>query len=344
MPDSVLDTFSIGAQWKTLDPFLFCAYHLDHYPAGNQLLGPEASLEGRIIGQDFGGIDGWNMYHGSTVPGFPQHPHRGFETVTYLRRGWCDHSDSLGARARFGPGDTQWLTAGSGIVHSEMFPLLSTSEPNPLQLFQIWLNLPRRSKMVQPRFSMYWNHDIPKLGSDEGGYEVTVITGSYFDGDSTVVAPDPPQDSWAAQDDSDVNIWHITVGPGGSIILPLCPPDSHRVLYFFEGTRLLVGSTAIDVNTAVILPPGAATRLEAPDRDQAAECMVLQARPISEPVVQHGPFVLNDQAGIRQAIIDYGRTGFGGWPWPTPDPTHGSEARRFVWLQPGQIPAEARVE
>ena len=101
------------------------------------------------------------MYHGSDVPGFPQHPHRGFETVTFVRRGLIDHSDSLGATARFGRGDTQWLTAGGGIVHSEMFPLVDTVEPNPTELFQIWLNLPAADKMVEPYFTMLWADDIP---------------------------------------------------------------------------------------------------------------------------------------------------------------------------------------
>src|SRR5690606_32880367 len=118
---------------------------------------------GRNIGQDFAGIDGWRMYHGAEVPGFPQHPHRGFETVTIARRGYIDHADSLGAAARFGQGDVQWLTAGKGIVHSEMFPLLSKDDDNPVELFQIWVNLPAASKMVDPYFSMLWASDIPKV-------------------------------------------------------------------------------------------------------------------------------------------------------------------------------------
>ena len=103
------------------------------------------------------------MYHGKTVPGFPSHPHRGFETVTIVRRGRVDHSDSLGASARFGDGDVQWLTAGRGIVHAEMFPLLDMAAPNPLELFQIWLNLPARSKMVEPYFTMFWGPTIPRV-------------------------------------------------------------------------------------------------------------------------------------------------------------------------------------
>ena len=143
----VLQRFPLGAQWPTIDPFLFVAHHRDAYPAGNEQLGPDAPLDGRNIGQDFADVDGWNMYHGSVVPGFPQHPHRGFETVTYVRSGFVDHADSLGAAARYGDGDTQWMTAGSGIVHSEMFPLLEQDEANPAELFQIWLNLPGRGQV-----------------------------------------------------------------------------------------------------------------------------------------------------------------------------------------------------
>src|SRR5436190_11448224 len=154
MTDVVLETAPLGFPWATRDPFLFCVHHDDAYPAGNEELGPRASLDGRNLGMDFEGKDGWRMYHGEVVPGFPQHPHRGFETVTIVRRGYIDHSDSLGAAARFGMGDVQWLTAGAGVVHSEMFPLLDAHGPNTLELFQIWLNLPGKDKLVAPYFTM----------------------------------------------------------------------------------------------------------------------------------------------------------------------------------------------
>jgi redox-sensitive bicupin YhaK (pirin superfamily) len=157
LADPVLSVTPLGFPWATADPFLFCVHHDDAYPPGNEQMGPAAPLAGRDIGQDFAGKDGWRMYHGDTVPGFPSHPHRGFETVTIVRRGLIDHSDSLGAAARFGSGDVQWLTAGRGIVHAEMFPLLDRSGPNPLELFQIWLNLPAKSKMAEPHFTMLWS-------------------------------------------------------------------------------------------------------------------------------------------------------------------------------------------
>ena len=120
------------------------------------------------------------MYHGDTVPGFPAHPHRGFETVTIVRQGLIDHADSLGAAARFGQGDVQWLTAGKGIVHAEMFPLLETESPNPVELFQIWLNLPARSKMAEPHFKMIWAAEVPRVHAvDDAGRatDVAVVAG-----------------------------------------------------------------------------------------------------------------------------------------------------------------------
>src|SRR5580765_8221982 len=154
---SIVAVQPLGLPWVTVDPFLFCVHHDDAYPRGNEKMGPAASLAGRNLGQDFVTKDGWRMYHGEVVPGFPQHPHRGFETITIVRRGLVDHSDSLGATARYGRGDVQWLTAGGGISHSEMFPLVDGDKDNPLELFQIWLNLPAKDKLAEPHFTMFWD-------------------------------------------------------------------------------------------------------------------------------------------------------------------------------------------
>src|SRR5262249_11886458 len=146
--------------------------------------------------------------HGDRIPGFPQHPHRGFETVTLARKGFIDHSDSLGATARFGHGDVQWLTAGAGIQHCEMFPLVHDNQPNPVELFQIWLNLPRADKFVKPHFSMLWSQHVPKLlKHDEKGraVEITVVAGKLDE----AVPGAPPPSSWAARPDSHVAIWPI---------------------------------------------------------------------------------------------------------------------------------------
>ena len=215
----VESVFPLGFPWETFDPFLFCVHHLDAYPAGNEAMGPAASLAGRNLGMDFEGKDGWRMYHGDVVPGFPQHPHRGFETVTIARRGFIDHSDSLGATARFGRGDVQWMTAGRGIVHAEMFPLREREAGNPVELFQIWLNLPRADKMVDPYFTMLWSHAIPEhVFQDDSGRATRVVTvAGALDGEAT---PPPPPSSWAARADADVAIWSIVMAPGAKWTLP----------------------------------------------------------------------------------------------------------------------------
>lgn len=334
--DTIIQTFSIdGLHWPTVDPFLFCAHHDDAYPEGDERMAPVASLEGRDLGQDFEGKDGWRMYHGQVVPGFPGHPHRGFETVTYVRHGFIDHSDSLGAAARFGRGDVQWLTAGGGIVHSEMFPLLEREAGNRTELFQIWLNLPAEDKMAEPHFSMLWDEEVPRVRhTDDAGRtaEVTVIAGRLAD----QTPPPPPPHSWASRPDSDVAIWHVRLEPEASYELPAAAgPDTVRVLYLFEGDGLEVAGTQLGASTGAAVHGDRALPLTA--GTSGAEVLVLQGRPIGEPVAQYGPFVLNDEAGIRQAMADYQRTQFGGWPWPADDPVHPREKGRFARHADGHV-------
>jgi redox-sensitive bicupin YhaK (pirin superfamily) len=311
----------------TVDPFLFCVHHDDAYPAGNAEMGPAASLAGRRIGMDFDGKDGWRMYHGERVPGFPQHPHRGFETITIVRRGYIDHSDSLGAAARFGAGDVQWMTAGRGVVHSEMFPLLSQTENNPLELFQIWMNLPKASKFVEPYFSMFWHEKIPRVSFGAAGApraEVTVIAGEL----AGERAPSPPPDSWAARPDAGVAIYTIKMQAGASFELPAAAdPRVVRTLYFFVGSELRVDGERVNARRALVLRSDRPVRLEA---SSDVDALLLQGRPIAEPVAHYGPFVMNTQSEIREAIADYQRTQFGGWPWTSDAPVHPRGDGRFA--------------
>lgn len=323
MRNPILQAQRLGFPWQTLDPFLFCVYHDDAYPRGNAQFGPDAPLAGRNLGQDFEGRDGWRMYHGLTVPGFPQHPHRGFETVTIVRKGLVDHSDSLGATARFGGGDVQWLTAGSGILHSEMFPLLQREQGNPLELFQIWLNLPARSKMAPPHFTLFWAEAIPQRHF--GGVQVACIAGRLAGAEPLA----PPPDSWAAQAEADIAIWTLKFAPGARWTLPpAAGAGTRRQLYFFKGDALSIAGQGLNVHAAVELAGERAVDLVA--GREACECLLLQGRPIGEPVAQYGPFVMNTQQELQQAFSDYQRTQFGGWPWPGDAPVHGPEPRRFA--------------
>jgi len=335
MPDPIMQVSPLGSRWQTADPFLFCVHHIDRFPRGNEQLGPAASLAGRDIGQDFEGKDGWRMYHGDVVPGFPQHPHRGFETVTIVRDGYIDHWDSLGATARFGMGDVQWLTAGAGVVHSEMFPLLNAEGPNRLELFQIWLNLPAKDKLVPPYFTMFWDRDIPRRRfTDPNGRHVvvTVIAGAL---DGLDPLPPPPH-SWAANGDADLAIWSIAVEAGATWTVPPARDDrTARTLHVFAGSSLRVADRVVPCPAAIRIHANQAVLIEA--IDGAVEILLLQGRPIGEPVAQHGPFVMNTRSELEQAFAEYRSTQFGGWPWPADAPVHPRAQGRFARHADGRV-------
>lgn len=331
MKNAIQEIIPLDFQWKTQDPFLFCVYHKDNYPKGNDQLGPNASLAGRHLGQDFDPHNSWRMYHGTTVPGFPQHPHRGFETVTIVPRGFVDHSDSLGAAGRFGNGDVQWMTAGKGVNHCEMFPLLNKDQENPLLLFQIWLNLPAKSKLVEPHFAMLWGEDVPVYQSEDGKTRVTIIAGEV----NGVQAPPPPPDSWAATPAHELGIWTIEMQAGASWKLPAASAGVNRSLFFYEGDLLRVEDRTIPVRHGLELAPDVETVITS--GNQSCRLLLLQGQPINEPVVQYGPFVMNTQAEIRTALSDYQQTGFGGWPWPENGHVHPESNGRFAKHADGRI-------
>lgn len=321
----------LGHPWRGVGPFIFAVHHVDAYPPGTEEMGPAADLSDRPIGQDFGHPSGWNMYHGERVPGFPAHPHRGFETITLVRRGHVDHADSTGASARYGGGDVQWVTAGHGVSHSEMFPLLEQDTDNPFELYQIWLNLPARSKGADPEFAMLWREDIPVL--EDGGARVTVVAGEYADR----TPPAAPAASWASDPASDVAVWLVDLAPGASITLPATRlAATQRMLYVHgDGARVDIDGTAVDAELGYAPVAGVSPTLTA--GDEPAVVLVLQGVDLGEPVASYGPFVMNTQAEIVQAVEDYQRTEFGGWGWESRSPVHPRETPRFATYGDGRI-------
>lgn len=317
----------LGFQWETQDPFIFCVHHEDFFPEGDENMGPKTGLEGRQLGQDFIVKDGFRMYHGKKVPGFPGHPHRGFETVTVVRKGFVDHSDSAGATARYGNGDVQWMTAAKGLQHAEMFPLIHQEEPNTMELFQIWLNLPKKNKMLEPHFKMLWHEEIPKKSiKDDHGKEVylEIIAGKLHN----EIAPSPAPNSWAADPENDVAIWNIKLDAGAQFLLPSAKAGSNRSIYLYEGDKMLLNQQELKHYHQAIVEADSEILLTA--GDEPCSILVLQGQPINEPVVQHGPFVMNTRQEIQQAFADYQATQFGGWPWKEIDPVHDRNAGRFA--------------
>jgi redox-sensitive bicupin YhaK (pirin superfamily) len=333
---TIINIQPLGFPWKTQDPFLFCAYHRDLYPAGDKHLGiPDVQKAGRNIGQDFMIKDGFRMYHGSHVPGFPYHPHRGFETITINKEGIVDHSDSLGGAGRFGAGDVQWMTAGKGILHSEMFPMLHDHKENTLEIFQVWLNLPKVSKMVPPHFKMLWNEEVPVIHhKDQNGHatQVDLIAGKLNDYHSLKPTPD----SWAANADNEVLVATIKMEAGATYILPKAQSsEAKRNLYFYRGTQLEIAGKTVAENHSIELI--ATEDVEINNTGAVAFLLVLQGKPIKEPVAQQGPFVMNTQEEIREAFADYRQTQFGGWPWPEQEQVHERNKGRFALHSDGRL-------
>jgi redox-sensitive bicupin YhaK (pirin superfamily) len=323
----ILGVQKLGFQWQTEDPFIITMYHKDNYPEGNDDQGPNTSLAGRNLGEDFTMREGFRMYHGKTVPGFPAHPHCGFETVTVVLEGFVDHFDSKGSSGRYGGGDVQWLTTGYGCQHTEMFPLVYKDKPNPLELFQIWLNLPAKSKSAEPEYKMLWAEDIPMVESTNSEGKKTaikLIAGSINGIDSL----DPNRASWANDRNHHVGISHIHMEPEATLVLPTVSATLNRNLYFYDGDSVSIGGESIPASNRIKLAGDQEITITNGTKD--SYFLLLEGEPIGEPVVQYGPFVVTTEQKLRETFREYQQTQFGGWQWGRLDPVHERDAGRFA--------------
>jgi redox-sensitive bicupin YhaK (pirin superfamily) len=219
------------------------------------------------------------------------------------------------------------MTAGGGVQHSEMFPLLHSDKRNPMELFQIWLNLPARNKMVKPHFKMFWRENIPILKENDATGKTTqveIIAGRIGD----LHGQTPPPDSWASDPKNEVGVWNILMEAGACWKLAAASAGINRTLYFYEGKELQINGSGINPYHAIEVQADVALSLTA--GTEAVSILALQGRPIGETVIQYGPFVMNSKAEIQQAFEDYHSTKFGGWPWPKFDQVHERSKKRFA--------------
>ena len=229
------------------------------------------------------------------LAGFPAHPHRGFETVTYMLDGHMRHEDSFGHRGDLGPGDVQWMTAARGIIHSEM----PQQTEGRMRGFQLWINLPAREKMKAAAYRDIPATQIPGVGLAGGG-EVRVIAGEFRRDDVHVAGP-------VGGLSTEPLYFDVRLPPEGALTVPT-PPHHNTFLYVYEGDAV-VGEPGtakpLPYRAAGLLTPGDCVPLRA--GAQGVGAMLLSGRPIGEPIVQYGPFVMNTAQEIQQAIVDYQR-------------------------------------
>lgn len=317
-------------QMPTQNPFVLAVHHLDYFPEGNEFLGP--NKRGKQKGYDMDAD--WRMYYGETVPGFPAHPHRGFETVTIVTKGVVDHTDGLGSKGRYGNGDVQWMTAGKGLQHCEMFPLIHQDKPNTMELFQIWLSLDNAHRMVDPDYKMLWKEDIPVIVKGDEGKQVkiTLIAGT-LDG---VNAVKPTKDSWAYDPKHNLSIQLIELEVGACYELPIGSKSLNRSIYQYEGGELLVAEELLGKNEYMFISAEEQVMIKN-HGEEIGKILLLESEPIQEPIVAYGPFVMSTNEEIQKAYEDYNRTEFGGWPFEKGEVVHERNQGRFAAYPDGRI-------
>ena len=233
--------------------------------------------------------------------GAPDHPHRGFETVTYLLSGEMEHKDSRGHAGRLRPGDVQWMTAGSGVIHSEMPSQEFLRDGGRMHGFQLWVNLPKRDKMTAPRYQEIPAARIPRVTSPDGRVSVSVIAGEAM-GQKAVIETRTP-----------IIYLHYKITPGG-VVTERVPKNFNAFAYIIDGEGKFgpEGEHAVDGQMVLFAADGDEVRIENPsDAKSTLEVLLIAGVPLNEPVARYGPFVMNTEAEIRQAFQDYqlGRMG-----------------------------------
>ena len=229
--------------------------------------------------------------------GAPDHPHRGFETVTYLLSGEMEHKDSRGHAGRLTPGDVQWMTAGAGVVHSEMPSSEFQRQGGRMHGFQLWVNLPQREKMTKPRYQEIPRAQIPQVTSEDGLVTVRVIAGEAM-GQHAVIETHTP-----------IIYLHYSVEPGG-VVTQSVPAEYNAFAYLVDGAGLFGGESerADDGQLVMFAQDGEEIRIENPsDAQTRLEVLVIAGVPLNEPIARYGPFVMNTEREIRQAFEDYVR-------------------------------------
>src|SRR5260370_15135508 len=232
-------------------------------------------------------------YGPGEAKGAPDHPHRGFETVTYMLKGEFEHEDSAGNRGAIAAGDVQWMTAGRGVVHSEMPAEYIREKGGRIHGFQVWVNLPARDKLMSPRYPEVPASRIPQASTADGRALVRVIAGEALGVRAAIDTRTPI----VYQD------WSLN--PGAVVEQPLAE-GHHALVYVFEG-RAEVGSDGRSLGDGQLglLGPGPRVRLAAPSGAAGARLLLLAGQPLGEPVARYGPFVMNTESEIRQAISDF---------------------------------------
>ena len=245
-------------------------------------------LDPILLIDEMGPVD----YEPGEAVGAPDHPHRGFETVTYMLDGEFEHRDSAGHAGRLQPGDVQWMTAGRGVVHSEMPATRIMQQGGRVHGFQIWVNLPARLKMTQPRYQEVAASSIPEAVSDDGLARVRVIAGEALGVSARIDTHTP------------IIYQHWILQPGAQVSQSL-PSDCNAMLYVFSGAIESSGKALLDGELG-ILGKGDSVDLSVPaTAKDTAQLLLLGGEALAEPVVQHGPFVMNTREEINQAITDY---------------------------------------